>query len=115
NIYIGNFIFAMGFYAAQTKDKLSNKAVQLVQQTPDECLLNDLFLNWEGKNYIFEFKRNLEKINTELDKPAKVLLNEALNSVHFEKELSLSNKGHFLGYDVKMVLDLFVIRQFILR
>ena len=39
---IGDFIFTLGYHAALTRKGLSNKAVQLVQQTPDEELLRDL-------------------------------------------------------------------------
>lgn len=98
NVYIGNFIFALGYHAAQTSKGLSNKAVQLVQQTPDEQLLNDLFINWGGRNFIFEFKRNVGKVSTELEKPAKIKLNNALNepsNTHFS---NLSTKSHFLGF-----------------
>jgi hypothetical protein len=98
NVYIGNFIFALGYHAAQTSKGLSNKAVQLVQQTHDKELLNDLFINWGGRNFIFEFKRNVKKVSTELEKPAKIKLNNALNdpsNIHFS---ILSNKGHFLRF-----------------
>ncbi|WP_299574638.1 hypothetical protein [uncultured Shewanella sp.] len=98
NVYLGNFIFALGYQAAQTNKGVSNKAVQLVQQTPDEEILNDLFINWGGKNFIFEFKRNVKKVSTELDKPAKVKLNKALNSPSNILFSNLSEKAHFLGF-----------------
>ncbi len=98
NVYLGNFIFALGYQAAKTNKGLSNKAVQLVQQTPDEEILNDLFINWGGKNFIFEFKRNITKVSTELDKPAKVKLNKALNSPSNALFSTLSEKSHFLGF-----------------
>ena len=98
NVYLGNFIFALGYQAAKTNQGISNKAVQLVQQTPDEKILNDLFINWGGKNFIFEFKRNIKKVSTELDKPAKVKLNKALNSPSNALISSLSKKAHFLGF-----------------
>lgn len=101
NVYLGNFIFALGFLAAKTSEGLSNKAVQLVQQTPDEAKLNDLFVNWGGKNFIFEFKRNANKISAELDKEAKLLLNTALNSADYEYESLLSKKSHFLGFGLE--------------
>jgi hypothetical protein len=101
NVYIGNFIFALGFQAAKTRNGLSDKAVQLVQQTPDEHLLNDLFINWSGKNFIFEFKRNLEKISAELEKEAKKLLNTALNNQEHQAASRLSEKGHFLGFGLE--------------
>lgn len=98
NIYLGNFIFVLGFYAAKTREKLSNKSVQLVQQTPDEQKLNDLFVNWGGKNYIFEFKRNTSKILSELTKPKKKLLNLALNSTENNKIAEISQKSHFMAF-----------------
>ncbi len=101
NVYLGNFIFALGFQAAKTRKGLGDKAVQLVQQTPDENKLNDLFVNWSGKSFIFEFKRNKAKISTELEKEAKRLLNDALNSPENERELYLSKKSHFLGFGLK--------------
>ncbi|MBJ7540080.1 hypothetical protein [Marinomonas transparens] len=104
NVYIGNFIFALGFQAAQTNKGLSDKSVQLVQQTPDEQKLNDLFVNWSGKSFIFEFKRDKEKIGTELEKEAKKNLNESLNSSVNEKVLILSNKSHFLGFGLENTL-----------
>ncbi|MCO7247532.1 hypothetical protein [Halomonas sp. Mc5H-6] len=101
NVYLGNFIFALGFQAAQTEKGLSDKSVQLVQQTPDEQKLNDLFINWSGKSFIFEFKRNPDKVSTELEKEAKKLLNESLNSPANEEVLALSNKSHFLGFGLE--------------
>ncbi|WP_182037450.1 hypothetical protein [Vibrio diabolicus] len=98
NIYIGNFIFSLGYYSASTGDGLSNKAVQLVQQTPDEKKLNDLFVNWAGKNYIFEFKRNPDSIKTELYKEPKMKLNKALNHISNLEMKEIANKGHFLGF-----------------
>jgi hypothetical protein len=98
NVYLGNFIFALGFQAAKTRTGLCDKAVQLVQQTPDEAKLNDLFLSWSGKSYIFEFKRNKDKIVTELNKAEKKLLNEALNKPENERIRDLANKSHFLGF-----------------
>jgi len=98
NVYLGNFIFALGFQAAKTEKGLSDKAVQLVQQTPDEQKLNDLFVNWSGKSFIFEFKRNQKRISSELNKEAKKLLNIALNAKENEREYYLSNKSHFLGF-----------------
>lgn len=98
NIYIGNFIFTLGYYSASTGNGLSNKAVQLVQQTPDEKKLNDLFVNWAGKNYIFEFKRNPNNIKTELYKEPKMKLNQALNHMSNIEMKELADKGHFLGF-----------------
>lgn len=98
NVYLGNFIFALGFQAAKTRTGLCDKAVHLVQQTPDDAKLNDLFLSWSGKNYIFEFKRNKDKIVTELNKAEKKLLNEALNKPENEHIYGLANKSHFLGF-----------------
>lgn len=98
NVYLGNFIFALGYYAANSENGLSDKSVQLVQQTPDEQKLNDLFLAWEGKNYIFEFKRNRLKIKEELKKVPKKRLNEALNDENNRFFTSISSKSHFLGF-----------------
>lgn len=98
NVYLGNFIFALGFYAAETKRGLSDKSIQLVQQTPDEEILNDLFINWSGRSFIFEFKRNKKKISTELEKDEKKSINNALNLTENENWLNLSNKAHFLGF-----------------
>lgn len=101
NVYLGNFIFALGFQAARTKKGLSDKFVQLVQQTPDESKLNDLFVNWSGKSFIFEFKRSLDKVSTELEKEAKKSLNECLNSPENQRALKLSSKSHFLGFGME--------------
>ena len=98
NIYIGNFIFSLGYYSASSNYGISDKAVHLVQQTPDEKTLNDLFVNWEGKNYIFEFKRNVDTVKTELYKKTKLKLNKALNSASNVEFKMLADKGHFLGF-----------------
>lgn len=101
NVYLGNFIFALGFQAARTKKGLSDKSVQLVQQTPDEIKLSDLFVNWSGKSFIFEFKRNLDRVSTELEKEAKKYLNKCLNSPENQRALKLSKKSHFLGFGME--------------
>lgn len=98
NVYLGNFIFALGFQAAKTRKGLNDKVVQLVQQTPDEGLLNDLFIKWSGKSYILEFKRSKEKIKKELDKTTKNNINIQLNDKNNEWALNLANKSHFLGF-----------------
>jgi len=74
-----------------------NKAIQRVQQSPDERLFNDLFVNWSGENFIFEFKRNVEKIPAELKKPQKTVLLEALNNNGYQQMASISARSHFLG------------------
>ncbi len=98
NVYLGNFIFALGFQAAKTEKGLSDKSVQLVQQTPDDKKLSDLFVNWSGKSFIFEFKRNQDLIGKELEKEDKKLINIALNSLENKRALYLSDKAHFLGF-----------------
>ncbi|MEQ2355456.1 hypothetical protein [Pseudoalteromonas piscicida] len=101
NIYLGNFIFALGFQAAHTKKGLSDKCIQLVQQTPDDTKLSDLFVNWSGKSFILEFKRDQSKVGTELEKEAKKKLNLLLNHPSNTYIREISNKSHFLGFGLE--------------
>ena len=56
NIYIGAFIYALGVISGQRGESHTN-AFSLIQQTPDDRSLADLFARWEGGNFIIEFKR----------------------------------------------------------
>jgi len=100
NVYLGNFIFALGYFAASDRDDLSNKAIQLVQQTPDEKELSDLFINWGGRSFIFEFKRNESKIKSELSKEPKKKLNLAIRNDENIAYKLLSYQGHWLAYGI---------------
>ncbi|HEX9715139.1 MAG TPA: hypothetical protein VGA28_05560, partial [Desulfurivibrionaceae bacterium] len=55
NQYIGAFIYALGLYAGITKGKEALNALSLMQQTPLDTQLGDLFAAWGGRNFLFEF------------------------------------------------------------
>jgi hypothetical protein len=100
NIYLGNFIFTLGYIASSKNIPLNQMGMQLLQQTPDDRTVGDLFANFKGKNIIFEFKRNEKEVKTEFLKPQRHSLIEWLRGSSKESEVdrALSQKGHFMCF-----------------
>jgi len=69
NITIGNFLFALGFSLRheQGNQKLAG-SINLLQQTPADTLLADVFLNFTGVVRLLEFKAHGASLTKERDK-----------------------------------------------
>jgi hypothetical protein len=96
NIYIGVFIYSLGFLVAKNKQVSSlSSAINLYQQTPGDTTLGDFFCNIGGRSLLIEFKKEWKEVNTERRKPAKEKL---LNKLGREARLqAISLKTHFLA------------------
>jgi hypothetical protein len=96
NQYIGAFIYALGLHAGITKGIKSFNALSLIQQTPLDTQLGDLFAAWGGRSFLFEFKRTEKDAKTEYEKNSKKNL---IAYIQADENIStLSKASHFLCY-----------------
>lgn len=94
NQYIGVFLYSLGYFACQ--NDLTLDTVSMMQQTPLDTTYGDLLTSWQGRNFIFEFKRSEDEVCEEFTKPAKLKLLQNLAS---NDELRLlADKGHLICY-----------------
>lgn len=96
NQFIGSFIYSMGVITGKRELPVTD-SINLLQQTPGDRIIGDLFTKWQGRNFIVEFKRNVNGLTTEIKKPMKQMLLENLNSMKYIEERVLSNKCHFIS------------------
>lgn len=101
NILLGNFILTLGYLAGRRGIALNQTALQLLQQTPDDRTVGDLFANLKGRNFIFEFKRNELQVKSEFGKPPRAKLLAALKHPGAEKTTELSYRCHFMCFPVR--------------
>ncbi|MFZ3016872.1 MAG: hypothetical protein WA056_00280 [Gallionella sp.] len=96
NQYIGAFIYALGLHAGSSKGPESLNALSLMQQTPLDTQLGDLFTAWEGRSFLFEFKRTEKDAKREFEKNSK---KDLIRSIQENAEINaLSLSSHFLCY-----------------
>lgn len=98
NVYIGNFIYTLGYLAGQRGINIATTSMQLLQQTPADCAIGDLLAKWGGKNFIFEFKRSEKHVQRELKKDHKNLLISTIKRSNQSKFLDISQKCHFMAF-----------------
>lgn len=98
NVYIGNFIYTLGYLAGQRGVNIATTSMQLLQQTPADCSIGDLLTKWGGKNFIFEFKRSEKRVQHELKKDHKNRLINTINRSNQTKFLDISKKCHFVVF-----------------
>ena len=96
NQYIGAFIYALGLHAGSSKGPESLNALSLMQQTPLDTQFGDLFTAWEGRSFLFEFKRTEKDAKTEFEKNSKKNLIPSIQANTGINALSL--RAHFLCY-----------------
>ena len=75
NVFIGAFVFTLGYKVARrypNSDPLAS--VNLYQQTPADPVLADLLANLSGNNFLVEFKRDWPSVITERNKPHRTRL-----------------------------------------
>lgn len=101
NIFLGNFILTLGYLAGKRGDELNQTALQLLQQTPDDHTVGDLFANLKGRNFIFEFKRNEQLVRTEYKKTQRAKLLIDLKDPRFRRMAELSSVCHFMSFPVR--------------
>jgi len=99
NVYIGTFIFALGYMFALQKRKFrSSVAIELYQQTRQgERLVGDLLTSIGGKSIIVEFKRDKYEIREELKKASKAQLLRELKSIEDARFLEISRRCHYIA------------------
>lgn len=100
NVFIGTFIFTLGFmFRERRREHNSSAAIELYQQTPSgEKTVGDLLTTLAGKSLIVEFKRDKNGISSELKKKSKKSLRDKLRVEYEEKLGHISRRCHFLAY-----------------
>lgn len=101
NILLGNFILTVGYLAGQRGIKINQTVLQLLQQTPDDQTVGDLFANLRGRNFIFEFKRNESQVRSEFKKPKRLNLLTALKNPASSRAAEVSYQCHFMCFPIK--------------
>lgn len=101
NILLGNFILTLGYLAGRRGIELNQTALQLLQQTPDDRTVGDLFANLKGRNFIFEFKRNELQVKSEFEKPQRAKLLVALKHPDAGKVAEWSYRCHFMCFPIR--------------
>lgn len=99
NVYIGTFIFSLGYmFGAKNNGRQASVAIELYQQTPaGERLVGDLLTSVDGKCIIVEFKRDIAGIPKELEKQSKALLRRELQSGNDARFLEISRRCHYIA------------------
>lgn len=99
NIYIGTFLFTLGYMFRDKSKKINNGVgIELYQQTRDgERTIGDLLTSVGGKNIIIEFKRQEKEIKEELTKKSKKKLREKLSENLDKRFNAISSNCHFLS------------------
>lgn len=99
NVYIGTFIFSLGYmFGSKKKGSRTSVAIELYQQTrKGERLVGDLLTSIGGKCIILEFKRDHSEIGEELKKESKTELRQNLQTNGDARFLEISRRCHHLG------------------
>lgn len=98
DIYIGDFIFYLGYLAGKKNRPLNNKNILWTEKTSEQTTVGDILEKWGGRNYIFEFKRTEPMLQSELQKEHNKALLEALLQPENKEALIISNKLHFMCF-----------------
>lgn len=91
NVYIGTFIYKLGFLSAKS-NKYDETSINLFQQTPVDPILGDLLSSKNGNYIIIEFKTN-KKDKKETNK-AEILKKKISNKNNL---LKISERCHYIG------------------
>ncbi|WP_417447940.1 hypothetical protein [Idiomarina abyssalis] len=96
SIYVGNFIFTLGYLTKEKGITLSSQSASLMAQNVGDEVVADLISGWGGKNFVIEFKRNEKSVRSEFGKDHKKELIRQLREESIVK--ALASRGHFIGY-----------------
>lgn len=96
NLYIGTFIYTLGLISGQ-RGVVDHETILLLQQTPEDAVVGDLFARWQGTNLIIEFKRSKRQLEDEAKKVNRRQLLEELRQLGNEPLKEISDRCHFLA------------------
>lgn len=96
NVQIGNFLISIGYYLREYNLSLPT-SISLLQQTPLDYKIGDMFGMLSGSFFIIEFKREKQNLKSELEKKQRVKLLNYL-SLNNPPEKIISRKSHFICY-----------------
>ena len=95
NVQIGNFLVSMGYCLRDLGQPLVG-SINLLQQTPFDKPIGDVFGALAGRYFVLEFKPDKNRFKTELKKPQR---NKLLKELVVNSRLKLiANKGHLIGF-----------------
>ena len=98
SIYVGSFIFTLGYLAKAAGLDLSQQVAGALCRDNGDQLVADIVSAWQGRNFIIEFRRNEERVRHEFHRPYKRALLDVLNSVEGVALRRSSRRGHFIAY-----------------
>src|SRR3990172_5501763 len=96
--YIGAFIFALGLASGRSRAGDDAAAFSLLQQTPGDRIVGDLFATWKGRSFVLEFKRSQKEIASEREKPFKDRLLKELVDGKDKEFRVLADRCHFVVF-----------------
>lgn len=95
NVQIGNFLISIGYYLRDLNKPIV-RSVNLLQQTPGDYEVGDVFGALAGKYFILEFKPDKNKIKDELKKKQRIeLIAQVAINPAYER---ISQKGLLIGF-----------------
>lgn len=101
SIYVGNFIFTLGYLTKEKGVTLCSQGAALMAQNVGDEVVADLISGWSGKNFVIEFKRNEKSVQSEFKKEHKKAFIQRLRSEGSDSvSKALASRGHFIGYGV---------------
>ena len=99
SIYVGNFIFTLGYLTKEKGITLSSQGAALMAQNVGDEIVADLISGWGGKNFVIEFKRNEKSVRSEFGKDhKKELICQLREEGNDNIVKALASRGHFIGY-----------------
>jgi len=96
NVQIGNFLISIGYYLSKYNLNLPT-SINLLQQTPLDHKIGDMFGMLSGSFFIIEFKASKQNLKSELEKKQRAKLIKYL-SLDNPPEQIISRKSHFICY-----------------
>jgi hypothetical protein len=96
NQYIGAFIYALGLISGRRRQG-GVEGFSLIQQTPADRGLADMFAKWRGRCLLWEFKRDRHEIKDEMGKPAKWKVLTELQKAENHMLRTIGDRCHFLA------------------
>lgn len=99
SIYVGNFIFTLGYLTKEKGVTLCSQGAALMAQNVGDEVVADLISGWSGKNFVIEFKRNEKNVQSEFRKEHKKNFIQRLRKEGSDNiSKVLASRGHFIGY-----------------
>jgi hypothetical protein len=116
NVYIGSFIYALGYLSGKKNSRSGDASAHLIQQTPDDKKWGDLVNRWQGRYFLLEFKREAEGCLQErkkkyckkgkCNKHCKIHFSTYFTAISDSNNTELktiADKAHFIGFGTRLI------------